>query len=325
MHDPRLPAALRPLVEAGDLSADDAAAIAAHLPEPERFTPRPGREGFDSTRWSLGDDDALATLAAQRADTLPLRAAAAELEAAGDDVATLRALVYAFAFWDTAAAGRVAIRLDAVEGLAAYHVHRGLRPGAEHVTRLVRMALAADRLRPAELVTFAIERASRRADDPPRGPGGRSFAALLAARARHLEAPRRPAALRGAIAHLLRALPPGPPDALAHALADAGDAWIPLADAWIADDAARSTSAVADERRHLLAGALDALRQPLGGDDLAGLLDDLVEAAGLIDHHPRSASLASGAPLDAALDALDAREARRRQARLDLLAILARL
>ncbi|MCB9549988.1 MAG: hypothetical protein H6706_29620 [Myxococcales bacterium] len=157
----------------------------------------------------------------------------------------------------------------------------------------------------------------------PATPHGRPFVALLAARARHLDAGLAPLALRRAIERVLQRLRPGPPalEALADALAAPG-AWAgqPLADAWLDDDAARAPGALADDRRALLAGALDALDQPLTGDELAGLLDDLVEAAGLIGH--AGGGLALG--VDAALDAHEARDARRRQARLDLLDALAR-
>lgn len=444
----RLPAALAPLAASGALTADDVAAIAASLPLTERFTAR--GESLDSTRWSVLDDDALAEWAAAAAPTPALVATAAELAALGDDVPGLRALLYAVACWDVAAAGRVAVRLEAVQGLAAYHVYRGLWPGAEHVARLV----AAAALAPAQLVAFAADRAQRpppgqlrlRATLTPaagrawpdvllltdglapaaraavfgaveatlggrppeavpalqaacaaaaphlgggglglawlhgatghlavagegvqvRAPGvtlasagvapfraaagdvitlsaratlaarvygapssapatphGRPFVALLAARARHLDAGLAPLALRRAIERVLQRLRPGPPalEALADALAAPG-AWAgqPLADAWLDDDAARAPGALADDRRALLAGALDALDQPLTGDELAGLLDDLVEAAGLIGH--AGGGLALG--VDAALDAHEARDARRRQARLDLLDALAR-
>src|SRR4051812_7171121 len=63
----RIPGALRPLFQEGILSWSQLAPLVTRLSVGERFVFLLGsEEGFDSTRWSLEHDAALADLAARR-------------------------------------------------------------------------------------------------------------------------------------------------------------------------------------------------------------------------------------------------------------------
>lgn len=181
------------LVRDGVVSEEQLAALLERLP-PERHvtTAARGGEAFDSTRWPLAFDAALASFIARRdPDPAVTRALAAVRAAAGDPVqlrvlariATARmfaadggdAAMYSqlfgadpteLAVFDAAPAApatarRIAYLHDAhyaaSDGLYAYHLHRGLPgPAAESVAHLARRAIDEGLIAVDELVAAAL-------------------------------------------------------------------------------------------------------------------------------------------------------------------------
>lgn len=177
----------------GTVTAEALAPLLSRLP-PESFvrTEARGGEAFDSVRWPVARDAALASLAARRLGEPTLAAAQAEIDAAAGDPARLRALaraasarvfatagadlemfqrlwhdagaeeaaIFAAPPWPFEAARRVEslchVHHHAADGLYAYHAYRGLHgPGAEPAAILVRTAIAMGRLTVDELVSAA--------------------------------------------------------------------------------------------------------------------------------------------------------------------------
>ncbi|MCY1061733.1 hypothetical protein [Nannocystis sp. SCPEA4] len=181
------------LVRDGLVTSELLAELCERLP-PEQYVRSSARdgEGFDSTRWPLARDAALATTLAERFDEPEVARALAEVEAAAGAPPQLRALarranarvlaacggeasmftqwwrdataddlaVFAEPAWDTRVADIVAAlqvaHHEAADGLYAFHVHRGLPgPCAEATARLARRALAEKRVTASELVDAA--------------------------------------------------------------------------------------------------------------------------------------------------------------------------
>ncbi|PCC74176.1 hypothetical protein SAMN02745121_08000 [Nannocystis exedens] len=169
--------------------------LLARLP-PERFVRTSVRdgEGFDSQRWPVARDAALARVLAQRFAEPEVAPALVEVEAAAGDAPRLRSLMRrAAARWAAAAGGNPALFQQwwrdataddlavfaeppwpvraawvvlnlcsayhaAADGLYAFHVQRGLPgPSAEAVVQLVEQALADGCLDVAGLVAAASE------------------------------------------------------------------------------------------------------------------------------------------------------------------------
>lgn len=183
------------LERAGEVTAEALAPLLARLP-PESYvrTDRRGGEAFDSVRWPVARDAALASLAARRLADPRLDAALAEIERAAGDLARLRALaregsarsfraagadlsllsqlwrdagpaeaaIFAAPPWPYESARRVELLChahhSAAEGLYAYHAHRRL-PGssADAAVALVREALACGRLTIEGLIAAACD------------------------------------------------------------------------------------------------------------------------------------------------------------------------
>jgi hypothetical protein len=149
-------------------------------------------EGFDSQRWPVARDAALARVLAQRFDEPEIARAIVEVEAAAGDAPRLRALMRrAGARWGAAAGGEPSMFVQwwrdataddlavfseppwssraawvvmnlcsayhaAADGLYAFHVHRGIPgTGAEVVVQLAKQALADGRIDVAGLVAAA--------------------------------------------------------------------------------------------------------------------------------------------------------------------------
>lgn len=162
-------------------------------PERYRSSPARGGEAYDSTRWPLARDVALARWIAGRDDDLAVARALAELAAADVDLTRLRALarvayarmiaacggdtsmftqlctdatpadlaVFAEPRGDAATAGVIAelcsVHHAAADGLYAYHVHRRIPgPSAEAAARLAQGALGLGRITVSELVAAAL-------------------------------------------------------------------------------------------------------------------------------------------------------------------------
>lgn len=181
------------LVRDGLLAPDRLAPLLARLPA-EAYTRIAARDGeaFDSTRWPVARDAALATWIARRFDEPAIEPTLAELETAAD-LARIRALsqtatarllrasgadIALFARMATPTPADLAVfaeppcspelaqlvadlcaaHLGAAEGLFAYHVHRRLPgPGAEAAARLARRALTRGRVDPDALVAAALD------------------------------------------------------------------------------------------------------------------------------------------------------------------------
>lgn len=135
--------------------------VAALPAEHYVVTDRRGGEGFDSTRWPVARDAALAREAARRLGGEEVSAALAAIDGAEGDVEALRravkeALGRVLAGGSVAAHALLLAELGAAEGLYAYHVHRRLPgPGAEAAAHVVAAAIAAGRMTAAEVVASA--------------------------------------------------------------------------------------------------------------------------------------------------------------------------
>lgn len=188
------PGLFRVLIDQGVLAEELLAPLLARLPA-EQYVRSPARDGeaFDSTRWPLARDAALARWIAERDDAPAVARALVELDAAAGACDALQALarlatarmfaaggadaaMYSQLRSDTSPAElavfsapreepEVAARVAdlfhahhaAADGLYAYHVHRGLPgPGAEAAARLAQQALAAGRITRDELVAAAL-------------------------------------------------------------------------------------------------------------------------------------------------------------------------
>lgn len=189
------PGLFRVLHERGVVN-DDSLAPLLELLVDEGYVRSSARDGeaFDSSRWPLELDAALAGWIAARWDDPAVARALGELTVADGDAARLRALtrradarVFASAgadaamfrrLWpdagpaelavfgepreDGASAQRVAdlchAYAGAADGLYAYHVHRGLPgPGAEAAARVAEAAIGAGRITAEGLIAAAIE------------------------------------------------------------------------------------------------------------------------------------------------------------------------
>lgn len=191
---PRAPGLFAVLVARGVVTPEQLAPLLARLPEEQYVrTSARGGEGFDSRRWPLAHDAALARFIAGRDDDPALARALLELADADGDPARLRGLarlanarlIAAYGgdasmftqLWgaaspaelaaftgppaDPASANCVAdlcsVHHEAADGLYAYHLHRGLAgAGAEAAARLAERAIAAGRLDARELVAAAL-------------------------------------------------------------------------------------------------------------------------------------------------------------------------
>lgn len=191
---PGAPGLFAVLVARGVVTPEQLAPLLGRLPEEQYVrTSARGGEAFDSTRWPLARDAALARFIASRYDDPALARALLELADADGDPARLRALarlanarlIAAYGgevsmftqVWgaaspaelaaftgppaDPASANCVAdlcsVHHEAADGLYAYHLHRGLAgAGAEAAARLAERAIAAGRLDAEELVAAAL-------------------------------------------------------------------------------------------------------------------------------------------------------------------------
>ncbi|MFV8751489.1 hypothetical protein ACNOYE_13170 [Nannocystaceae bacterium ST9] len=194
--DPRPPGMFDALVRAGTLDADALGKLLRRLPDEHYVsTEARGGEAFDSRRWPLACDAALATWLArmlddpegriaQTEDELDLREGVPEAidSLARDRMVRLYAAmgmtramlvqimpklredelaILAEPTWPLAdaqnAADLAAAHHHALDGLFAYHVHRGLAgPSADAAANLAKRALAAGRIDVAGLVDLAI-------------------------------------------------------------------------------------------------------------------------------------------------------------------------
>jgi hypothetical protein len=194
----QVPGALQPLFAKGRLTEEQLAPLLARLPEEQyvQTQVRDG-EGLDSTRWPVARDAALAALAARRLPDQDgvIAAAFAAIERAGHDEEAVHALAratFARALAGGGAEGEKVLRVIwsdatpddlallalpplpspqggiaqllinvhqcAVNGMFAYHCHRGLPgPSAEPAAMLIELALDAGVLTVDELVAAAIE------------------------------------------------------------------------------------------------------------------------------------------------------------------------
>lgn len=182
------------LVRDGLVTLDAIAPLLAKLP-PEQYVRTSVRdgEGFDSTRWPIARDAALADLLAQRFDEPEVAQARAEIAAAAGDRLQLRALarrasarlvascggdaslfsqlwsdatpeelaLFAEPPWPPRAAAIVAelcaTHDEAADGLYAYHCHRDLPgPSAEAAAPLARRALEEGRIDARALIDAAL-------------------------------------------------------------------------------------------------------------------------------------------------------------------------
>lgn len=189
------PGLFRILHERGLVREQSLAPLLALLPD-EQYVRSAARDGeaFDSSRWPLVLDAALAGWIAARSGEPAVARALGELTAADGDAARLRALMrranarmFASAgadaamflqLWpdaepaelaafgepreDGAVAQRVAdlchAYAGAADGLYAYHVHRGLPgPGAEAAARLAEAAIGAGWITVEGLIAAAID------------------------------------------------------------------------------------------------------------------------------------------------------------------------
>ncbi len=170
------------------------APLLAVLP-PEKYisTNLRGGEAYDSTRWPVANDAALASIAAQCLDKPALEQALQQIAGVRGDRLSLRALARAstaqslaamggdadvfLMLWPDATPADLALfsapsispdiasmvealcyaHYQAADGLYAYHVHRGI-PGysAEPAARIVRYAIENGKLHPDELISLAI-------------------------------------------------------------------------------------------------------------------------------------------------------------------------
>jgi hypothetical protein len=197
MREARLPGLFVPLVAKGAVAASAVAPLIERLPAEERFVQTAVRdgEGFDSTRWPVARDAALAQMAARRlpdpdgriaetlwaievaaGDRIALRAltrrsVARMLAAAGGDEALLAKMwrdvteedraVFTEPRWPLQTANDVmalaSAFYEAADGLYAYHAYRGLPgPSAEPAAMVVERALALGTLRVDELLAAAL-------------------------------------------------------------------------------------------------------------------------------------------------------------------------
>jgi hypothetical protein len=175
------------------------APLLAVLP-PEKFISTNLRDGeaYDSIRWPVARDAALATIAAKCLDEPALNQALHQISGARGDRLRLRALARAATAQSLAAMGgdadlflklwpdatpsdlalfstpaistNVAFLVEALchahyqaaDGLYAYHVHRGIPgPSAEPAARIVQAAIEQQKLHPDELIALAISTVSR--------------------------------------------------------------------------------------------------------------------------------------------------------------------
>jgi hypothetical protein len=192
------------LVEKGAVPAEALAGLIARLPAEEQFVRTAVRDGygFDSARWPVAWDAALAQVAARRLPDpegrigevmaaieeaagerevlrgLARRGMARMLAAVGAEEATLLMIwsdataedraVFAEARWSAETASDVAeltaATYDAADGLYAYHAHRGVPgPSALPAARLIGRALERGVLSVEELIAAAIALVERAA------------------------------------------------------------------------------------------------------------------------------------------------------------------
>lgn len=162
---------------------------------PESFVSTNLRNGeaFDSKRWPVAYDAAIASMAARCIDAPALHQALQEIEHAVRDRSKLRMLArkstaqalasaggnadVLFVLWPDATPSDLAVfsepplplemadaiqslcyaHYNAADGLYAYHVHRGVPgPSAESAARIVKQAIDAGKLHVEEVVTIAV-------------------------------------------------------------------------------------------------------------------------------------------------------------------------
>lgn len=182
------------LLKDGVLTENALAPLLAVLP-PEKYisTNLRGGEAYDSTRWPVANDAALASIAAQCLDKPALEQALQQIAGARGDRLSLRALARAstaqslaamggdadlfLMLWPDATPADLALfsapqisaeiaqmvevlchaHYQAADGLYAYHVHRRIPgPSAEPAARIVRYAIENGKMHPDELISLAM-------------------------------------------------------------------------------------------------------------------------------------------------------------------------
>lgn len=182
------------LVKESVMTLDVLAPLLTVLP-PESFVSTNLRDGeaYDSKRWPVANDAAIASIAARCLDTPAVHQALQEIEFAVRDRSKLRTLArkstaqalasaggnadLLFLIWPDATPSDLAFfsepalplemadaiqslcyaHYNAADGLYAYHVHRGIPgPSAEPAARIVKQAIETGKLHVDEVVSIAV-------------------------------------------------------------------------------------------------------------------------------------------------------------------------